>query len=678
MGFRDRLLLIAACTFLLLFASGAVFAADATADKSEAPYFFVKSDDPNADPLPLKSTDVDVKIAGVIADVKVTQRYRNAGTRPIEAKYVFPGSTRAAVYGMKMHVGNRVVVAEIREKHEARKEYQSAKQAGKTASLLEQQRPNVFETRVANILPGDDIVVELSYTELLVPTDGKYQFVYPTVVGPRYNGSVESGSGKQESWISTPHMHAAEKSPSEFNLKVALKSGIPIKEIESGTHQLDVRKESPERATINLVKSEKGDSNRDFILGYSLAGNGVESGLMLYKGKDENFFLAMLEPPAAARPEQITPREYIFIVDVSGSMFGFPLDTAKGLVADLIGHLNPTDSFNVMTFSGGNKVLGARSLPATRQNIERGVGMLREQRGGGATELLPAMGRALALPRDEGKSRTIVVVTDGYVTVEKEAFDLIREHLGEANLFAFGIGSSVNRHLIEGMARAGRGNAFVVTNEKTAKEEAMRFRKYIDSPVLTNIKVRFDSFDAYDVEPLSVPDVFASRPVIVFGKWRGDKAGQMSIEGATGNGRFLRLFNLAQEEPREDNAALKYLWARSRIATLSDYNQLEPNQRRVADVTQLGLQYNLLTQYTSFIAVDKVIRNPGGNQDSVNQPLPLPEGVSDLAVGGEVPSTPEPETYLLITVMLSLLLWMQYTGRLTWLPSFGKGGSGRV
>ena len=259
---------------------------------------------------------------------------------------------------------------------------------------------------------------------------------------------------------------------------------------------------------------------------------------MLYQGQDENFFLAMVEPPIAPRPEQIPPREYIFIVDMSGSMHGFPLDTAKTLLDDLIGRLRPTDSFNVMLFSGSNSVMSPRSLPATPDNIQRALKVINDQEGGGSTELLPAMRRALALPRDENRARTMVVVTDGYVTVEKEAFELVRQHLGDANLFAFGIGSSVNRHLMEGLARAGKGEPFIVTDSRTAEAEAERFRKYIESPVLTHVKVNVEGLDAYDVEPHSVPDVFAARPVVVFGKYRGEPTGRLSIEGVAGNGPY--------------------------------------------------------------------------------------------------------------------------------------------
>ncbi len=659
MRIRYHVLLAIACLLLLL-APTVIRAQDESEspDKTLAPYFFVDGD-PSVDRLPLESTKVDVHIAGVIADVTVVQAYKNEGSRSIEAKYVFPGSTRAAVYAMQIHVGNRLIVAQIREKRQARAEYEAAKQEGKTASLLEQHRANVFQTSVANILPGDHITVELRYTELLVPTDGKYQFVYPTVVGPRYNGASGRESHVAEHWVASPYLHEGEASRSAFDMTLTINSPIPLKEIGSSSHTLQVQYESTTRAVVRLAKTGKNQNNRDVILDYRLSGDQVESGVMLYKGKEENFFLVLVEPPAAFSAVEIPPREYLFIVDVSGSMHGFPLNTAKVLVNDLLGHLNPRDSFNLLLFSGGSTVLSGQSLPATTANIQRAVALLGQQRGGGGTELLPALRRALALPRDENRARTIVIVTDGYVTVEREVFELIRTHLDSTNVFTFGIGSSVNRFLIEGMARAGKGEPFVVTNEPAAKAEAERFRHYIDSPVLAHVKARFDGFEAYDIEPESIPDVFAARPVILFGKWRGERQGRLTIDGITGSGPHRLSLDLSQAEPRDDNAALKYLWARSRIQTLSDYNKLDPDDEFAKEVTQLGLRYSLLTQYTSFVAIDKVIRNSNPNdQESVDQPSPMPEGVTDLAIGEGVPSSPEPETWALMIVALSVLLWV--------------------
>jgi Ca-activated chloride channel family protein len=220
--------------------------------------------------------------------------------------------------------------------------------------------------------------------------------------------------------------------------------------------------------------------------------------------------------------------------------------------------------------------------------------------------------------------------------VEEEAFDLIRSNLGNANVFPFGIGSSVNRHLIEGMARVGMGEPFIITKPEEAPETAETFRKLIQSPVLTGITVDFGQFQAYDVEPASIPDVLADRPVIVFGKWRGKPRGSIELRGATGTGPFAEKVDAAQVKALESNSALRYLWARHRITLLADYNRLSPNDERVREVTSLGLTYNLLTAYTSFIAVDTQIRAADGTTVTVKQPLPLPQGVSDLAVGNEM------------------------------------------
>ncbi len=597
-----------------------------------SPYFFVQSDDPATDRMPLKATEASVSIAGVIADVRVTQVYKNEGRRPIEAVYVFPGSTRAAVYGMKMTIGKRVIEAQINRRDEARKIYEQARDAGKSASLLEQHRPNVFQMNVANILPGDEIRVELKYTELLIPTDRIYEFVYPTVVGPRYAG--RGGPGKETSdWTANPYLKQGEASPATFDLALSLAAGMPVGEVSCPSHKVTTTFASADRVSIRLDKKDGGGANRDFILRYRLAGDRIAGGLLLHEGQKENFFALIVQPPQKIAIADLPGREYIFIVDVSGSMHGFPLDISKKLLADLIGNLRPSDTFNVLLFSGGSTLLAEESLPATRGNIQKAISVIERQRGGGGTELLPALQRALDLPRLEGSSRTMVMVTDGYVSVEEEAFDLIRANLGKANLFAFGIGSSVNRHLIEGMARVGMGEPFVLTDPKTAAAEAARFRKMIDRPVLAQIEVRFDGFETYDVEPQAVPDVLAERPVIVFGKWRGKPQGTITLRGATGTGQYSESLAVSDFKPSKDAAALKYLWARHRIALLSDYNSLRHRAKRVEDITRLALSYNLLSAYTSFVAVDSEIRNVDGKPVLVKQPLPLPQGVSNHAVG---------------------------------------------
>lgn len=645
-------------TLTLVALSGTAGAAEEPpADKTESPYFAVSSTDPQADRLPLKKTHVDVRIVGVIADVTVTQEYHNEGKAPLEARYVFPGSTRAAVYAMNVRLGNRVLTAKIKEKQQAKVEYEQARSEGKTAALLEQQRPNVFQMNVANILPGDDVRVEMHYTELMVPADGRYQFVFPTVVGPRYNGTAGSESNKNEKWVASPFLHAGEEAPAAFDMNVKLLTPTGVADIWSPSHRIEVQHGDAQTSTIRLAGTGHNENNRDFILNYRLAGDKIQSGILLSQGDKENFFLAMVEPPKAVETNVIVPREYVFVVDVSGSMHGFPLETAKALMNHLFSGLRPSDTFNLMTFSGGNTLLAPKSLPATRANIDLAIGALDREQGGGGTEMLPALRRALTLPADAERSRTFIVVTDGYVTVEDEAFALVAKNLNRANLFAFGIGSSVNRHLMEGLARAGQGEPFIIETQDAASREAERFRKMISAPVLTHIRAHFEGLDAYDIESPSIPDVFAERPVIIFGKWRGQAQGKLVLEGQTATGAYRAELPIRTSDSDRDNSALGYLWARHRIAALTDLENLTSSQNQRDEILRLGLDYHLLTQYTSFIAVDQVVRNKdAASTPTVDQPSPLPEGVSDLALGAEVPSTPEPATWAMLLIAGLIML----------------------
>jgi len=606
-------------------------------DKTLSPYFVVLSEN-DAASLPLKSTSANVNIAGVIADVKVAQIYKNEGKSPIEAIYVFPASTRAAVYGMTMKIGEREIVAVVQEKQAARQAYEQAKQEGKSASLLEQQRPNVFQMNVANIMPGDEVRVELNYTELLVPEGGIYEFVYPAVVGPRYSNKTESTAAENDRWVASPYTHQGTAPLYTFDISAGLATGIPVKDIRCLSHDVNINYEQPSVASVRLKHPNGTEGNRDFMLQYRLSGNRVESGLLLYRGKDENFFLAMMQPPAKVSQDQIPPREYIFIVDVSGSMYGFPLDVSKSLLKDLISHLKPTDRFNVLLFAGGSSVLSETSLPASEENIRKAIRFIENQQGGGGTELLPALKRALSMKAGENYSRSFIIATDGYVDVEKEAFDLICNNLSGASFFAFGIGTSVNRYLIEGIAHVGRGEPFIVLNEQEAKEKAQKFRHYIEQPVLTQIHSEIKEFQVYDVEPVTIPDVLAERPVILFGKWKGNPSGTITLNGKTAQGTYRWTVKVDTVKPSTSNIALKYLWARERIRLLDDFGSVSQTEELKNEITALGLKYNLLTNYTSFIAIDSEIRNKGGQSATIHQPLPLPEGVSDYAVGG-IPGT---------------------------------------
>ncbi|CAN5374731.1 VIT domain-containing protein [soil metagenome] len=623
-----------------------VAAQTADADKTLSPYFLVEGD-PQVDQLPLKDTRVEIAVTGIIADVRVVQTYRNEGSRPINPTYLFPASTRAAVYSMRMRIGNHVIVAKIKEREAAKKDFEKAKLEGKSASLLEENRPNVFSMKLANIMPSDQIEIELRYTELLVPTAGVYEVVYPTVVGPRYASKEDSQAGRR---VHTAYLREGERPTSTLHISAQISAGVPIEDLTCPSHniQSEWRDKTVARLTLNEADAFQGD--RDFILRYRLKGKAITSGLILFEGADENFFLFMAQPPQRIAAEEIPPREFIFVVDVSGSMEGFPLDTSKKLLEDLIGQLRPTDHFNVVLFAGDSTLLSERSLPANGENISRALHLLDEQRGSGGTELLAAVQQAMSIPRENGVSRSIVLVTDGYVSGEEGVFDHIRQNLDKSNIFAFGIGLSVNRYLIEGVAKAGMGEPFIVTEPSDASAIADKFREYIQFPVLTEIRVSTPGFDVYDVFPSRFPDLLADRPVVVFGKWRGPVTGTIELRGRSNSGEYSTSVDVASVVPDPGNVALRYLWARSRIDELSDYGSSYIADDKVRQITDLGLKYNLLTRYTSFIAVREEVRNPDGSAADVDQQLPLALGVSDLAVGSE------PELIWLLAALGSIAL----------------------
>ena len=381
---------------------------------------------------------------------------------------------------------------------------------------------------------------------------------------------------------------------------------------------------------MTLAAEDVTGGNRDFILQYGLQGGAIESGLLLYPGAREKFFLLMLEPPAPGTAPAAPPREYVFIVDVSGSMNGFPLTVSKNLISNIILGLRPDDVFNILFFAGASTTLFPQSLPATADNVDAAMTLLDEQAGGGGTNLLSALQHALSLEKAAGLSRTVVIATDGYVSVEKQAFDLIEQGAGDANVFTFGIGSSVNRSLIEGLARAGRGEPFVVTDIADGEPAAARFARYVEHPLLIDIDVAMDGLGAYDVEPPSLPDLFAERPLVLFGKYAAP-VGSIRVSGMTTDGAFEATAALSPAQENPGNSPLEYLWARERIARLSDYGRVGVDVKE--EVIALGLEYNLVTEYTSFVAVDTVVR-ANGEVVTVKQPLPLPQGVEDSALGG--------------------------------------------
>lgn len=579
--------------------------------------------------IPLKESKTEVQISGTIAHVQLTQVYQNNGGEAIEALYVFPLSTKAAVHRMQMTIDERVINAKIFEKQQAEKVYNTAIQDGKRAAKLDQARPNVFQMKVGNVMPGDEVTIDIFYTEMLLPTNGTYQFVAPGVVGPRFTGEQITG----ETSFNNPHTKKGVSDTFLFDLELTLNAGITIQNIHSASHKINVDYENGTTAKVFLSKSNENPANRDFILNYSLRGNKIETGLLLYEHNDEKFFAYLMEPTKATKPKQITSREYLFIVDVSGSMNGYPLEVSKELMRNLLCHLAPTDTFNVQLFASSSTLLSPTPILANGANIDRATRFLTRGQGGGGTQLLSALRTAYQLPRmNEGSARSMVIITDGYVSVEKEAFTLIGQNLNRANVFTFGIGSSVNRYLIEGMAAVSNSPSFIATSKDDARKVAKDFKDYISTPLLTQIKLQAKGLEIYDVEPASIPDVFASRPVVIYGKYRGEAKGKIVLTGYQGKKKIKQDFKVSEVQPNPNNMALRYLWARKKIEQLDDYAVLFHEDVK-QQVVALGLQYNLATEYTSFVAVDQQLVNKDGTLKQLKQPLPMPKNVENSAVG---------------------------------------------
>ncbi|MBC2600542.1 VIT domain-containing protein [Puniceicoccus vermicola] len=637
---------------------------ESSTDRTEVPYFWTPSMKEGVDALPLKSTDVQVKIEGMLATVTVSQVYRNEGTVPIEASYIFPGSTRAAVNDLRFTIGERVISAEIQEKEEARRTYEAAKTEGKRTVLLEQHRPNVFQMKVANILPADVVSVQLVYTETLPRENGDYEFVYPTVVGPRYVGDPEAQAGNSTEWVHSPFLSPeTEVAAPEFRLSVDLTPGQTIRRIGSPSHKVDIDYREADHAVLELTPAPLRSDDRDFILRYSLADEEPEVGILLTKTEDGGYFLVNLEPPARQASGVAMPREYLFLLDVSGSMEGFPLTIAKQVMGGLIEDLGSGDSFNIVAFAGSSEVFSERvSAKVSPSSKQRALEWIDGLSGMGGTNLLPALKRVLQLPRDEGTSRTVVVITDGYVVVEREAFELIRNSLGEANLFALGIGSSVNRHLIEGMARAGGGDEFVATNIREGKEVGAQLIKMVRNPVLTQISLDWEGLEVKEMLPERQPDLFLDKPVRVIGRFEGEWGGRLTVTGKAGSDDFEQTVELGNGN-QPSVGSIGILWAREKVQALTDSLLFGDEGSVRSQIVELGLRYRLLTRYTSFVAVEEVIARQEEDLATVKQPVPLPAGVSSLAVGAGIPASPEPETVGLVLLVLGALAVLFWSSR---------------
>jgi len=591
---------------------------------------------------PLKHTDVRADISGFITRVTVTQEFANPSQEKIEAVYTFPLSANAAVDDMVMVVGGRTIRGDIKKKQEALEIYEQAKAAGHVASLLDQERPNIFTQSVANIMPGESVKITISYVEYLDYEDGSYSFVFPMVVGPRFMpgaGAAGSKTGAPDaSRISPPVTPEGARAGHDISVSVAIDAGMPLGDITSELHKVDIKKSGNAKATVTLAGG-KTIPNKDFVLKYKVVGKDIQDAFLTHAREDgSGFFTLFMAPPERVTQKQIAPKEMIFVIDTSGSMNGWPVEKAKETMKYAIRNMNPNDTFNLIGFSSSVQPLFDRAQPNTDANREKAERYLGDMMGRGGKYMMSAMDAALAPAPDP--VRIVCFMTDGYVGNDFEIISYIQNNLGGARLFSFGIGNSVNRFLLDEMAKYGRGEVEYVLLDAQGKGAAERFHERIANPVLTDIRIDWGGLSVSDTYPAAVPDMFSNKPVIITGRYSGKAQGTITITGKTGAKKFERKIKATLPARNPGHDVLAPLWARKRIADLLARDYLgaqrgQPDAGIEEQITGLGLEYRLVTQYTSFVAVEERIVTQGGVPTTVAVPVEMPDGVSYEGIFGE-------------------------------------------
>jgi Ca-activated chloride channel family protein len=584
---------------------------------------------------PLRHTDVQAEISGPLARVTVTQDFENPSAEKIEAIYTFPLPSKAAVDDMTMTVGDRVIKGSIKRREEAREIYERARNQGQVAALLDQERPNIFTQAVTNIVPGARVKIVISYVETVPYDGGQYSFSFPMVVGPRYIPG--GGRVPDASRITPPITPPATRAGHDVSVTVKVDAGVAIESLASSTHGVDVDRPAANRAVVRL-KNQNEIPNRDFILSYDVAGKSVADAVLTHRAGRGGFFMLMLQPPERVTPAEVTPKELVFVVDTSGSMSGFPIEKSKEVIKLALDGMNPRDTFNLITFAGDTHVLFPRPVPATPANVRQAQQFLLSRSGAGGTEMMKAIRAALDPSDQQDHVRIVCFLTDGYVGNDMEIIGEVKKH-PNARVFSFGIGSSVNRFLLDKMADEGRGEVEYVGLNDDGSAAARRFHDRVRNPLLTDISVEWNGLSVADVTPAQPADLFAAKPLVIVGRYNRAGQGRVRLRGKRAGQEWVRevAVRLPENEPQHD--VLATLWARNRVEDLmsEDWTGAQNSQMRgdlKEAIVQLSLKFRLMTQFTSFVAVEETTVTKGGVPTKVEVPVEMPHGVSYEGIFG--------------------------------------------
>lgn len=586
-------------------------------------------------PVPLKHTDVKAGIDGYVATVKVKQQFHNPYDSKIEASYVFPLPQDAAVNEFVMTVGERRIRGIIREREQAEKVYAAARAQGHVAALMTQQRPNIFTQKVANIEPGKQIDIDIRYFNTLPYNDGQYEFVFPMVVGPRFNppatsdgvGAVPRGStGSSGQSTDVSYLAPDERSGHDISLSVEINTPIALETVHSVNHAVDVDKADSGRQIVRLGDSDT-IPNRDFVLRFQVAGDQVRTALMTHEDDHGRYFTMMIYPPADLHSVSRSPMEMVFVLDCSGSMKGKPLAQAKAAISHALQSLNERDTFQIIQFSNNASQLGSSPLPATPENVKQGLQYLTSLNSTGGTHMIEGIKAALDFPHDEGRFRLVSFMTDGFIGNEQQILQTLHEKLGASRVFSFGVGSSPNRFLMDRMSIIGRGAVAYLSLNDDAVAVMDDFNRRISHPAMTDLSIDWGSMQVADVYPQRIPDLIVGRPIVITGRYRGE------VSDVTVSGRVdLQPTSFVVEQSSAtvaQHAGIAAVWARLKIKDMMNIATYEPAAAEEirSTVLQTALNHNLMSAFTAFVAVDSLSKTAGNFGTTVAVPVPVPDGV---------------------------------------------------
>jgi len=645
---RGAFISLSAIMIITLAASG-VIAAD------QGALTIIEPDGKAGEGCPLEHTSVKAEVSGFVARVSVTQTFRNPRKQKVEAIYTFPLSAEAAVDEMVMQIGDRIVRGTIHRREEARRIYEQARASGHVASLLDQERPNIFTQSVANIMPGEKVVITIAYSEILPYDDGAFKFVFPMVVGPRFIPGAPTGrqgtgwapdttAVPDASRITPPVTPEGARAGHDIDLTVSIDAGVPILAIGSALHDVETVRESERKAAVSL-KNRKEIPNRDFVLTYSVAAEEIRSGVLIHKEGPEGYVAVIMIPPKQVKPEKIGPREMIFVIDCSGSQRGKPLEQAKAAMRYFIAHMGPEDTFNIIDFNVSARALFTEPKRNTASTRAKALAYLSSLEANGGTWMGPAIEEVCKRPAPENRLRIVSFMTDGYVGNDFEIISMVKKLRGKSRWFPFGTGNSVNRFLLDTMARVGGGEVEYILLNSPGEEVARKFYQRIAEPVLTDIGLSVKDLELQEVFPESASDLWARKPIILKARYTKPGKGTLTLKGFSGGKPYEERIEVTLPETESPNPSLGALWARSKVDALMDQDWLgaqqgAPSKEVKEEIVKVALAHRIMTQFTSFVAVEETVVTADGQPIRVTVPVEMPDGVSREGVFGEVRQMP--------------------------------------